>query len=84
MSYLFFLTVGILWGLLCAVCDVRGWLRNHRPLMQLACGLLSYGVAALIFWGQPAGGHWILHLILVVTVSGIIHAYSRTRLNALL
>jgi len=82
MSYLFFLVVGLFWGLLCGFCDARGLLGGHRPIMQLFCGLLGYGITALLFWGAPAGGNWFLHLILVVTVGQLSHGFFRARLAA--
>jgi hypothetical protein len=81
MSYLFFLVVGMVWGVFCGVCDARGILRNDRTIMQLLCGLAGYGVAWVAFWGQPEGGYWFLHLIVVVTVSQILHTFTRTRLS---
>ncbi len=81
MSYVFFLFVGVLWGIFCGICDARGIMRNDRTIMQLLCGLLGYGVALVLFMGQPLGGLWILHLIEVVTVSQLVHNYTRARLS---
>jgi len=81
MSYLFFLLVGLLWGVGCGVCDARGILRNDRAIMQLLTGLVGYGIAALLFWGQPEGGLWFFHLILVVTVSQLVHYAVRAKLT---
>lgn len=73
MSYLFFLVVGLFWGVGGAVCDARGFLRNDRPIMQLLTGIIGYAIAWALFLGQPEGGHWFIHLILVVTVSQLVH-----------
>lgn len=81
MSYLFFLVVGVFWGILSGLCDARGILRNDRTIMQLLTGLAGYGVAALLFWGQPDGGLWFFHLILVVTVGQLVHYKSREILS---
>lgn len=81
MSYLFFLVVGLIWGVLCGFCDARGILRDDRTIMQLLTGLLGYAVAALLFWGQPEGGFWFLHLIEVVTISQLVHYKSRDLLS---
>lgn len=81
MSYLFFLVVGILWGVGCGYCDARGILRNDRAIMQLLAGVAGYAVAALLFWGQPDGGHWFIHLIEVVTVSQLVHVFVRSKLS---
>jgi hypothetical protein len=48
--------------------------------MQLLTGLVGYGITWLLFLGQPVGGHWFLHLILVVTVSQLVHYQVRARL----
>ncbi len=77
MSYLFFLVVGLFWGLLCGVCDARGIMRNDRTIMQLLAGLAGYGIAFALFFGEPAGGNLLLKLIVVVTVSQLVHSYSR-------
>ena len=81
MSFLFFLVVGILWGVGCGICDARGILRNDRPIMQLLTGIVGYAIAWVLFLGQPEGGHWFLHLILVVTVSQLVHYQVRARLS---
>lgn len=78
MSYLFFLLVGVVWGLGCGFCDSRGILRRDRVIMQILTGLIGYGVAWVLFgFGQPAGGLWLIHLIEVVVISGLLHNYSR-------
>lgn len=81
MSYLFFLVVGLFWGVFCGFCDARGILRNDRPIMQLICGLIGYGAGWLLFWGQPEGGMWFFHLIIVVTVSQLVHYQARAFLT---
>jgi len=73
MSYLFFLVVGLFWGVLCGFCDARGFFRYDRAIMQLLTGLVGYGVTWLLFWGQPEGGIMIVHLIEVVTISQLVH-----------
>lgn len=80
MSYLFYLVIGVLWGLGCGYCDARGIMRNDRTIMQLLAAVVAYLVASLLFWGQPAGGIWIIHVIEVVAISGIVHNVSRARL----
>jgi len=79
MSYLFFLVVGLFWGLLCGFCDARGLLGGRSPMTQLFCGLLGYGIAALFFWGQPEGGNWFMQLLVVVTVGQLSHSFWRAR-----
>lgn len=81
MSYLFFLLVGVIWGLGCGFCDARGILRNDRVIMQIVTALVAYGISWVIFMGQPAGGFWIIHLIEVVVISGLLHNYTRDRLR---
>jgi hypothetical protein len=81
MSYLFFLVVGLFWGVLCGVCDARGILRDDRTIMQLLCGVAGYGISWLLFFGQPAGGLWFVHLVIVVVVSQLVHNFTRSKLS---
>jgi hypothetical protein len=82
MSYLFFLLVGLLWGLGCGLCDARGILRNDRTIMQLVCAIPAYAISYVLFMGQPEGGFWLLHLIEVVTVSQLTHGWFRAWLRS--
>ncbi len=82
MSYAFFFMVGIFWGVFCGVCDAHRILCRDRSIMQLICGLLGYGVGWLLFHGQPEGGNWFVHLVVMVTVAQLAHIRTRARLSS--
>jgi hypothetical protein len=82
---LFWLTAGIAWGVACGVMDSRdicGVRAPGKPFRQILGGLLGYGIACLIFKNfDPEGGHTIVWLLEVVTVSQLVQNYVRNWLK---
>ena len=82
---LFWLTAGIAWGVAIGVMDSRdicGVRAPGKPFRQILGGLMGYGFACLCFQHvDPEGGHTILWLLEVVTVSQLVGNYVRNWLK---